>query len=127
MATFDKIETFLEQVEDNSEYTGDVSEQFLDGDMEIRLSIGRMNESEPRSGSFSILLKTDADLQELAMKRTMCAEDIEERFGEVEREFVEMTDEYFGYNAYEPIIDEADRPQESEFDIVVHDSVQVYE
>lgn len=127
MTQLPKIQTFLEEVESNENYTGDVSEQFFDGDVEIRLSIGRMGGDEHRSGSFSFLLKWDGDIEELARKKIRRVADLNERYEDLEDSFVDLIDENLGYNAYEPQIDEADRPGESEYDIVFHDSVTVFE
>lgn len=127
MTKLPKIQTFLEEVGENREYTGDVSEQFFDGEVEIRMSIGEIGGDDHRSGSFSILLQWDGDIEELAHKRILRVADLDDKYEDLEDKFVDLIDEHLGHNAYEPQIDEADRPGETEYNIVFHDSVVVFD
>ena len=127
MVTLTKIQTFFETVNSDDEFTGDVTETFFDGNVEIRVSIGQMNDHSSRSGSFSILLKWDGDFEDLASQNIRRVADLNPKYEELEDEFVDLIDENLGYNPYELQIDKADRPKESDFDIVFHDSVTVFE
>lgn len=126
MTELPKIQEFLKKVESNENYTGSVEEQFFDGDVKIRLSIGKTDDGH-RNGSFSFLLKWDGDFEELGKKEIWRVADLNELYEDLEDSFVDLINETLGYNEYEPILDKADAPGEEEYDIVFHDSVIVYD
>lgn len=121
------IKSFLERVDEDEDITGDSVDRVLDGDVEFRISIGRIDEDEPRSGSLSILFKTDQTLEELAQQEIFRASQVDERVEDIEGEVIDLINTYLGYNAYEPILDDASMKNEDDYDVVMHDSVMVYE
>lgn len=127
MTDLPNIRSFLESLAEDDTLTGESMDVVLDGDVAFRINISRVSEDEPRSGSFSILFKTDKSLEELAEEEVYCAGDVDERVDSIEDEFIELIDTHLGYNAYEPLLDVADRNGEEDYDIVMHDSVMVYE
>lgn len=127
MPELQKITEFLESVKEDEDFVGEITETFFDGDLEIRLYIGKDEQEGHRRGSFSILLKWDGDFEELGKREILRVGDINTKYEEIEKSFVTQIDENLGYNAYEPILDIADRKTEEDFDIVFHDSVIVFE
>lgn len=121
MSEFNKIEQFLENVEEDPEFTGNVSETFCDGDLRIQINISY---DEYQRGSFSILFNSEKSSEELAKASAYTLADIEPRYEDVEATFNELIDEYLGYNVYEPVFDISDRDEE--YDFVAHDVLTVF-
>jgi hypothetical protein len=121
MSEFNEIEQFLENVEEDPEFTGNVSETFCDCDLKIQINISY---DDYQQGSFSILFNSEKSSEELAKAGAYTLADIEPRYEDVEATFNELIDEYLGYNAYEPVFDISDRDEE--YDFVAHDVLTVF-
>lgn len=126
MVNLPKIEEFAKEVNENREKTGSVKETVLGGELEIRMSLHETPDDH-RAGSFSLLIKTDRDIEELAHEEILALRDLDSKYEPYEKELNNLIDENFGYNPYEPIMDKASQPGEEDFDIVFHDSVIVFD
>jgi DNA integrity scanning protein DisA with diadenylate cyclase activity len=127
MTELPEIEHFLTSIEDNPDMTGSASEEFDGGDIKFQVSIGMDSVENHRSGTISVLTKTDKTLEEISKDGAHRVSDIDEKYEDVEKTFSSLITQCLGYNAYEPMFDKADRPGEEEYDIVAHDSVVVFD
>lgn len=107
-------------------FTGDVEQEIDDGNAKIRVSIVEGADNH-RVGSFSFLLQSDTDLEDLATQEVYRVADVNDSYKEVESQLMDLIDENCGYNPYEPLLDVADQPSEDGYDIVFHDSITVFD
>lgn len=127
MAHLPTIEAFLSNVDETRSFTGSEIETALNEDLKIQISVHEDEVDDHRNGSFSILLRTDEDLDELA-KRGVLPEDIRSEYGEYADELSELIDKYCGYNPFEILMDEpSERFNEGGYDVVFHDSFVVFD